>query len=93
MKLSQDTRNKMTKIFETIQCPRCDQDKLIISKNLTSKQLYLYCCECFAAWPSLEDVENREKMFVDTSDDSADPTLEEVKNAGWDKYISKIVDV
>ena len=80
------------KFFETVQCPNCRQDRLIISKNLTTKHLYLYCCECFAAWPSPEDVENPEKMFIDTSEDSADPTFQEVKEAGWDKYISNIVD-
>ena len=40
----------------------------------------------------LSYVENPEKMFIDTSEDSADPTFQEVNEAGWDKYISNIVD-
>ncbi|MNT47141.1 hypothetical protein D3C72_1838340 [compost metagenome] len=80
-------------LFETIQCPRCMQEKLIISKNLISNNLYLYCCECFAAWPSPDDVKNPEKMFMDTSDEAADPSYQDVKDAGWDKYVSNVIDV
>ncbi|MBD9580767.1 hypothetical protein IB269_05220 [Delftia sp. DLF01] len=81
------------KIFETIECPSCRQDKLIISKNTDTGKLYLYCSECFAAWNSIEEVSEKNRMFIDLDGNSEDPSYEEILANGWDLFVSRIVEV
>lgn len=52
-----------------------------------------FCCECFAAWNSLEDVGVPGKMFIDVSEDSVDPDIQDIKDAGWEKYITSTIEV
>lgn len=79
------------RIFETIECPSCRQDKLIISKNTDTGKLYLYCSECFAAWNSIEEVSEKNRMFIDLDGNSEDPSCEEILANGWDLFVSRIV--
>ncbi|MDR2690502.1 MAG: hypothetical protein LBB76_12215 [Azoarcus sp.] len=82
----------MTKLFETIVCPRCHQDRLVISISRDTGELFLSCGECEASWSNMEDTNDETKMLVDLSGNFDDPTLDEVKSRGWDIYITRIVD-
>lgn len=78
----------MTTLFKTTLCPRCNEDYLLITLNEDTKDLYLSCSECEASWKRPEDVNDPSKMFVNPDINASDPTLEDVRKHGWERYIS-----
>lgn len=78
----------MTTFYKTVICPRCKEDYLLITLNKETRNLYLSCSECEASWNQPEEVGDSQKMFVNLEIDATDPTLEDIKFFGWEKYIS-----
>ena len=78
----------MTVFFRTVLCPHCSQDYLLVTRNDDTKKLYLSCSECEASWNHPRDVSDPSRMFVQPDIDATDPSLEEIRDYGWEEYIS-----
>lgn len=84
---------EMTTLYKTITCTRCNEDDLVITLNKDSNSLYLNCGGCEASWLRPDEVGDDQKMFIDLSINAADPTLEDIVKAGWDKYVTGTIVV
>lgn len=78
-------------------CAHCNQGLLEIVKDKTGSydKLYVECSEQFTSWKTPEDVFNNDPIIdgadsdITWNDDirSILPTLQEIKDYGWDKYL------
>ncbi len=83
----------MTILYQTIICPRCKEDHLIIEKNNANNELYLCCSECEAAWHNIDDAKLKINMFVSPDLDSSDPDISEIRKYGWENLITGEIEV
>ena len=68
-------------------CPLCRQGMQEILKELSSGTLYICCDECDLEWPNPEDALADIHRSRDKYGRSVDATPEEIKAAGWNKYL------
>ena len=63
--------------------------KLTISKTLLKNRLLLLCDECDdTLWDSPADLKSDNPIIVKIELKLTQPTLEEIKKLGWDKFLS-----
>lgn len=74
--------------FKVAWCPVCDQGWVEVVKECGSKHLFLRCTECEMNWDNFESFSSGMGMFHKYGL-VEDPTVDEVKEIGWDKYILK----
>lgn len=72
-------------------CPICNQGIVAIVKEEKSELLYLCCDECMAEWTTPEDVGVYGKGSRLKFGKSIEPTIEDIRASGWDKYIQDTI--
>ena len=73
-------------------CPFCDgQGQVIIVKEKKTKTLYVSCDECETQWNTPDDFNSGNCLpSINTFGLYEKPTIDEIKEKGWDKYINLI---
>ncbi|MFT4074757.1 MAG: hypothetical protein QM647_04430 [Asticcacaulis sp.] len=71
-------------------CPECEEGRLIVAKKEDISGLFLVCEECENSWQSPSNVGVATESFPLGEKEVKDATIEDIRNAGWDKY--KIIE-
>ena len=73
------------------ECPFCGQGQLLFVKECKYNIMLLMCDECEYQWENPEAVINGvEPLLRDNAYGRVtEATLDEIKSAGWEKFISK----
>lgn len=71
--------------FKVTWCRVCDQGWVEIVKETQNSTLLLQCSECLSQWSTPGALENQE--FMEDEVTVSNPTYDEVKSLGWDKYV------
>lgn len=69
-------------------CPICSQGWLEIVKDTITDELYILCSECETEWESPIKI-TRSNSREGSENIVSEPTLEEITQIKWDKYILK----
>ena len=67
-------------------CPVCQQGRLLVEMRDDVKELFLECEECSRAWRTPEQVSVRENAFLALDIGSHAASEEEIRLADWQKY-------
>jgi hypothetical protein len=70
------------------ECPVCRQGQLIIVKDLNTDRLLVVCDDCGSQWDSPELASSYETVRKDEVSKVVEPTLAEIRIAGWEKFLS-----
>lgn len=72
-------------------CCFCNQGVAEIVKDVTNNELLIMCSECDTIWNSPQDFNSNNPNInkMKTVKKVTDPTLEEIKAKGWEKFIDK----
>jgi hypothetical protein len=67
-------------------CKDCGQGQLVVTKNPIDNSFFIICDDCMSEWGDPETknrLDNRYNLFG-----MRNATLEEIKELGWEKYIT-----
>jgi hypothetical protein len=73
--------------FKVSWCPICCQGWVIVAKDETTQELFLYCTECETEWKEPEYVLRNHSSIRNKYGFAIQPTLQEVQYKGWSAYL------
>ena len=70
-------------------CGDCGQGQLVVTKNPTNNSFFIICDDCMSEWsnPEIQYTKNRLANKYNQFG-MKNATLEEIKDLGWEKYIT-----
>ena len=69
-------------------CPVCHQGWVVIAKDPSKSQLYVYCMECETEWIHPEEIRKGNGTH-DVFNLCETITIAEIENAGWQQFLIK----
>lgn len=70
-------------------CPICDQGWIEIMQEVESNCYFVMCAECMHEWDKPEDIKTKPPVDVANRNILHYPSLEDIKQLGWEQYIIK----
>jgi hypothetical protein len=75
----------MTRWYCSGACHVCTQGRPVIMRDLGRHYLYFHCGECESGW---REPQGRSFLTLDEEADARPATLDEIRLAGWGKYVA-----
>jgi len=69
------------------ECGICGQGALLPVRDVASGKLLVMCDDCESQWRTPEEAQSYEKVLKNEVKRVVDASPEEVRAAGWDKYL------
>jgi len=69
---------------------KCCNGRLVIYKEIKTKQIFVKCSDCEATYESIEDALHEKNPIKDTFEERVHVTLDEMKEMGYEKYVEEI---
>lgn len=73
--------------FKVKWCPICDSGWVEIGKNISNGKLFCGCSECENGWDHPKSVSKGTSIGLVYDIPCCEPTKEEIRENGWDKFI------
>lgn len=73
--------------FKVAWCRVCKQGWVEIVQEISTGRLFFRCDECETCWDYYEDIQNPNTGEHEKYGRIEEPTYEEIKKKGWEKYI------
>lgn len=73
-------------------CPFCNQGWVDIIKDSLTNKLFLLCNECDTLWADPIDLKSDNPLVSKIEIKIEEPSLEEIKESGWNKFLISIDD-
>ena len=70
-------------------CPYCDQGNIVILKDSSNGELFLFCEECETEWDDPWAIELGLPIHLEPNGKALIPSMEEMKKKDWAKWITE----
>lgn len=68
----------------------CCNGRLVIYKEIKTKQIFVKCSDCETTYGSIEDALHEKNLIKDNFGKRVYATLDEMKEKGYEKYVEEI---
>ncbi len=75
--------------FKVKWCPICDQGWIAILKEIPTGKLVCGCDECESGWDTPDNINRSNSTWCVYNKECCEPSVEEIENNGWSKYVLK----